>query len=476
MADSSQRPSLYTRLASGVLFPLHERAKTHSSVALRRKLERTQWLSAGQIAEIQSANLRDFIARIARDVPYYRDLFVRESIDPASIRTAGDLTRLPFLTKPLIRAQGDALRSQSAGKLIKYNTGGSSGEPLVFWMGSDRVSHDVAAKWRATRWWGVDIGDVEAVLWGSPIEIGRQDRLKALRDRLFRSYLLPAFAMGDEQMDSHLARIVQLRPRMMFGYASALDLLSRHAARRGVRLDGLGTRVVFATGETLYPEQRENISRTFGALVANGYGARDAGFVAHECPSGGMHLSAEHVIVEIVDANGQQAAPGELGEIVVTHLGTVDFPFVRYRTGDMAALSRETCPCGRGLPLLAKVSGRSTDFIVTPTGVRMHALALIYEVRDKPGVRAFKFVQEPDLSIELQVVRGPEFNERVANEIYSGLAARLGADARLFLRYVDSIAPEKSGKYRYVISKADTTLPRSGPVPDHAGSRLDNRS
>jgi len=106
----------------------------------------------------------------------------------------------------------------------------------------------------------------------------------------------------------------------------------------------------------------------------------------------------------------------------------------------------------------------------------MHALALIYEVRDKPGVRAFKFVQEPDLSIELQVVRGPEFNERVANEIYSGLAARLGADARLFLRYVDSIAPEKSGKYRYVISKADTTLPRSGPVPDHAGSRLDNRS
>ena len=453
MADTGSHRTLYTRLASGVFFALHERLKGHSSVALRRELEQSQWLPAAQIADRQSANLRAFMVRIASEVPYYKDMFARQMVDPASIRTAADLSRLPFLTKPLIREHGDALRSQSAGKLVKYNTGGSSGEPLVFWMGSGRVSHDVAAKWRATRWWGVDIGDVEAVLWGSPIEIGRQDRIKALRDRVFRSHLLPAFAMGDEQMDRHLARIKQLRPRMMFGYASALDLLSRHAARRGVRLDSLGTSVVFATGETLYPEQRENISRTFGAPVANGYGARDAGFVAHECPHGGMHISAEHIIVEIIDSNGQPAQPGALGEIVVTHLGTADFPFVRYRTGDVAALSDKACVCGRGLPLLANVSGRSTDFIVTPAGVRMHALALIYEVRDKPGVKAFKFVQEADLSIELQLVRGPEFDESLVWQIRSGLAARLGADTKITFRWMNEIPPERSGKYRYVISR-----------------------
>ena len=71
-------------------------------------------------------------------------------------------------------------------------------------MGMGRVSHDVAAKWRATRWWGVDIGDAEVVLWGSPIEIGKQDRIKAVRDRLFRSHLLPAFQMSDAQMDRYL--------------------------------------------------------------------------------------------------------------------------------------------------------------------------------------------------------------------------------------------------------------------------------
>jgi len=454
MVDRQTTSSLYTRMAAGAFFPLHELAKSHSSVDLRRDLERSQWSSTREIESLQAGNLRSFVARIARDVPYYRDLFAREAIDPAAVQGVSDLRRLPFLTKALIRQHGDSLRSDTAGKLIRYNTGGSSGEPLVFMMGLERVSHDVAAKWRATRWWGVDIGDVEVVLWGSPIELGRQDRVKALRDRLFRSHLLPAFEMGDVQMDRHLERIVALRPRMMFGYASALDLLARHAAWRGVRLDDLGTRVVFATGETLYPAQRENISRTFGAPVANGYGARDAGFVAHECPSGGMHLSAEHVVVEIIDANGQPSAPGELGEIVVTHLGTVDFPFVRYRTGDMAALSGETCPCGRGLPLLTKVSGRSTDFIVTPTGVRMHALALIYEVRDKPGVKAFKFVQAADRSIELQIVRGPGFNDSTATQIYSGLVARLGEETKLAIRYLDVIPPEKSGKYRYVVSNA----------------------
>jgi len=99
----------------------------------------------------------------------------------------------------------------------------------------------------------------------------------------------------------------------------------------------------------------------------------------------------------------------------------------------------------------------------------MHALALIYEVRDKPGVRAFKFVQEPDLSIELQVVRGPEFNENVAEQIRAGLAARLGAESAIAFRWVDEIPPEKSGKCRYVVSKVGTGAHGAVTSPDSGG-------
>ena len=88
---------------------------------------------------------------------------------------------------------------------------------------------------------------------------------------------------------------------MVFGYPSALAHIAQHAASRGQSLDDIGVRVVFVTSERLYPEQRDLIARAFGCRVANGYGGRDAGFIAHECPAGSMHLTAEDIIVEIVD-------------------------------------------------------------------------------------------------------------------------------------------------------------------------------
>jgi phenylacetate-CoA ligase len=449
----------YTALCSRLLFPIHERLKGHSSVALRRELEASQWHDRATIEAAQFARLRAFLAEAARHVPYYRSVFAQAGFAPEALRSRADLEALPRLTKPLIREHLQELVSEQAGKLLRYNTGGSSGEPLVFYMGMDRVSHDVAAKWRATRWWGVDIGDPEAVLWGSPVELGAQDRLKALRDRLFRSHLLPAFQMSVAQMDAYLGSLRRLRPRMIFGYASALALLAGHAAARGVALDALGVRVVFATGETLYPDQRELIERIFGAPVANGYGARDAGFVAHQCPHGQLHESAEHVVVELLGESGAAVRPGEQGEIVVTHLATRDFPFIRYRTGDVAVAATAPCGCGRGLPALERVIGRTTDFVRTADGGAMHALSLIYEVRERPGVRAFKFVQDERYALTLLVVAGPELTADVEAAILAGLRRRVGPRTPVVLQRVEQIPPERSGKYRYVVSRAPAAPP-----------------
>jgi phenylacetate-CoA ligase len=104
--------------------------------------------------------------------------------------------------------------------------------------------------------------------------------------------------------------------------------------------------------------------------------------------------------------------------------------------------------------VLEEVLGRSTDFVRTASGNTMHALALIYEVRDKPGVRAFKFVQEKDLSVDLLVVAGPEFGADVERRVREGLLTRMGEGTVLRIQRVAEIPPEKSGKYRYVVSKA----------------------
>lgn len=443
----------YTRIASNVLFPLHERLKGHNSLRRRRELERTQWWSSDRLEHLRSERLRGFLMRIGDRVPYYRRLFAELRFAPSRLGSVAELAALPFLTKALIREHTEALKADGAQGLSRFNTGGSSGEPLIFYLDNARISHDVAAKWRATRWWGVDVGDPEIVLWGSPIELRSQDRLRDLRDRLLRTELLPAFQMSAKRVQGFLETIRRRRPAMLFGYPSAFALLARHARGQGLVMDDLGIRVAFVTAERLYDEQRTLIESVFGCPVANGYGGRDAGFIAHQCPAGGMHISAEDIIVEVCAPDGRVLPAGEAGEVVITHLATGAFPFVRYRTGDIAVRDDGACACGRGLPMLREVQGRATDFVVARDGTVMHGLALIYVLRDRPGIEAFKIIQEDLETTRVQLKAGPAFDAAAEAEVRAELQARLGAGVRVPIERVQLIPPEASGKYRYVISK-----------------------
>lgn len=446
----------YTRLISGVLFPLHEQLKRHASVSVRKSMERTQWFPPEKITQLQLEKLRQLLIYANIHVPYYRKLFTELNFQPTKLDSLAGLQRLPFLDKPIIRTHLEVLKSDQAHGLARFNTGGSSGEPLIFFIGKERISHDIAAKWRATRWWGVDIGDPEIVVWGSPIELGAQDTLRAMRDRLFRSKLLPAFEMSDQKIENFLNTIHEFQPRMLFGYPSALFHIAKYADKTGIAVCNLGIKVAFVTSERLYDDQRKQISHTFGCQVANGYGGRDAGFIAHECPAGGMHITAEDVIVEIVDDHGHSLPYGKSGEIVVTHLASRDFPFIRYRTGDVGILDDKQCDCGRGLPLIKEIQGRSTDFIVAQDGTVMHGLALIYILRDMPQVKTFKIIQESvDLTRVLIVAEG--LNQADVDQIIALFQARLGRNVAIEINQVPEIPAEKSGKFRYVISKVATT-------------------
>ena len=223
---------LYTPVVSGLLFPLHEKIKSHSTVQVRKAMERTQWLSADQIGELQVQRLKVFLDFVKNAVPYYREIFKSLDFSPQSITSISDLSRLPFLTKTKIRNHCDQLKAEGGETLTRFNTGGSSGEPLIFYLGNERVSHDVAAKWRATRWWDVDIGDSEIVVWGSPIELGTQDRIREIRDRLFRTHLLTAFEMSGAKLDNFLGDIEWKRPKMLFGYPSAIAHIAFHAEKK----------------------------------------------------------------------------------------------------------------------------------------------------------------------------------------------------------------------------------------------------
>jgi phenylacetate-CoA ligase len=175
-----------------------------------------------------------------------------------------------------------------------------------------------------------------------------------------------------------------------------------------------------------------------------------------------MHLTAEDIIVEIVGPDGRPVPDGTAGEIVTTHLATRDFPFIRYRTGDVAVLDTAACACGRGLPLIREIQGRTTDFVVAADGTVMHGLALIYVVRDLPGVQAFKIVQESLRHTVVQLVVDAHFERGRQAAIVAAFQRRLGAGVRVDVEFVDRIAPEKSGKFRYVVSRVAAAAPGQG--------------
>jgi phenylacetate-CoA ligase len=444
--------SAYTAWCSNVLFPLHELIKRHDSTARRRALERSQWWSPETIERYRLERSREFLRAVATSVPYFQKLFRSISFDPERVRSLSDLAAIPFLTKSIIRSNIEELKARGATGLQRFNTGGSSGEPLIFFLTKERVSHYIAAKWRATRWWGVDIGDPEIVVWGSPIELGVQDWIRSVRDRLLRSTLLPAFEISEANLDIFVATIRAKRPAMLFGYPSVLAHIAQHAESRGQKLSDAGVRVAFVTSERLYPEQRNQIMRTFGCPVANSYGGRDSGLIAHECPAGSMHISAEDIIVEIVDEKGNLQPAGAAGEIVVTHIASKSFPFIRYRTGDVGVLDDGFCECGRGLPLIKEIHGRTTDFVVAKDGTVMHGLALIYVVRDFPGIAKFKIVQESIDETKVLLATTSDFDQQIVKKIKDAMAERLGRGVIIDVQIVNDIPSEASGKYRYVTS------------------------
>ena len=443
-------------LSRRVVYPLQERLLRRPTFAYLESLERSERLSRAELERLQMHKLKTLLRTAAAHSPWHADRIRAAELDASTESaelTLDDLRRLPTMTKRDARDHIDRIRwPRVPGGAFSYNTGGSSGEPLHFYYGRDRQASDAAGRMRARRWWGADVGDREVYLWGAPVELGKTDRIKNLRDRLLNQMLLNAFEMSLTNMDAYLEAIQTFQPRCIYGYASSVALLAARASERKLRLRLPELRVVCTTGEPLYPHQRTLIEQVFAVPAANEFGSRDIGFTAHESPQRQILLMSESIILEVLDDQGRPVPMGELGEGVMTGLCSDAQPFIRYRTGDMVRMSAEGCRDGRGLHVLSEVLGRTTDFVIRSDGAIMHALSVIYVLRAVEGIAEFKFIQHTVRDVEVLVVAGTKWSEGTRSQVAAGLVSRLGADVRVNVRRVDAIPAEASGKYRYVVS------------------------
>ncbi len=192
-------------LARDLVYGLQERACRRPTFPYLAELERSQWLSHADVQRLQLAKLRKLLAVAFSHAPWHRARMERAGLRPDSVASLEDLRKLPCMDKQDAAAHKDEIVWRGVpGGAFKYNTGGSSGQPLIFHFGRLRQASDAAGRMRARRWWGVEPGQREAYLWGAPVELNKTDWVKTLRDRLINQLVLNAFAMSPARMDDYL--------------------------------------------------------------------------------------------------------------------------------------------------------------------------------------------------------------------------------------------------------------------------------
>ncbi len=445
----------YESLFRHVLFPAWETGlRRRPTLRYLAEYRRDQWLAPEQIAALQWQRLTALLQHCEREVPYYQRRWRELGIRVADIRSMEDYARLPLLTKADIRTHFEDLKAPSWRDQLLYKaTGGSTGEPLR--LGYTRTSYDrrTAVMWRGYEWAGSRMGRRTLFLWGGAV--GEPHRAQLLRERLYNAAfgrrVLNSFHMSEANMAEFADAIDRYRPEVIVGYVGPLVRLAQWLLANGRQV--ARPQSIIGAAEALHEFQREIIEQAFGCPAFNTYGCREFMLIASECERRhGLHVNADHLVVELLGPDGAAAIP-QPGEVVITDLFNYGMPFVRYANGDVATAASHGCDCGRGLPLLQRVDGRSLDAIRTPAGHVLPGEFFPHMLKDVPGLVRFQVVQRRLDQLDLAIVRDEGFDDASLAYIRHEVAKVLGDSIDLRCRFVDDIPLTPSGKLRVTVSE-----------------------
>jgi phenylacetate-coenzyme A ligase PaaK-like adenylate-forming protein len=438
-----------------LLLPAFETAfKRRKTFRYWAELERTQRLSPQAVAELQFQALRRLIEHGYTNCPYYQRLWDSLGLHPRQLTNPADIARWPIIDREAVRASRVDMRSTlPRTQLISKSTGGSSGVPLRFDLDLDSNDRRTAAWHRGYAWAGAGPGTKQLYLWGVPL--GDRSAAARLKDnlyhRLHRRLVVNSFD-GDGDLAMRFAtELERYRPDVIVAYTNPLHEVARHLEEMGPLAHRPAAIVVGA--EKLHDFQRERIERVFRAPVFETYGSREFMLIGAECDRHrGLHLTAEHLLVEILDDDGRPTPDGQEGNIVITDLYNYGMPFIRYANGDRALAGFETCDCGRGLPLLKKVVGRRLDMLHATGGRALPGEFFPHLVKDFAAVRRFQVIQETPDRVRFTMV-APDLGADDRAKLQHLVRDALGSGVAVEFEQVEQIRQTPAGKLQVVINR-----------------------
>jgi FkbM family methyltransferase len=416
---------------------------------VRVEVEMNQWLGAAELRQLQLDRINALLEHAVERVPFHRKRLATHTGRAPRLRSLDELVSLPTLTKADIQSNFEAMQAAGVSRegWHKNATGGSTGEPLVFYRDRRAQTWVDAACERFRRWLGAVDEDKLALIWGA--------------DRDFPARIPPnqkwlnVFTCREEDIERFILDLATWQPRTIRGYATSLHLVSRFIQSR--QLPSIRPHAVESSAETLTPEMRREIEAAFGAPVFNFYGSREISCIACEDQAhDGLRVADDIRLLEII-RGGRPAGPGDDGAIVITDLVNYAMPLIRYEIGDVGiapamrpAASRET-DCR--FSTIAHVQGRTANTITAPDGRLIHGEFFTHLFYHKPGIRMFQVRQAGSGALEIVVVPGDGFQPSMMDGVTSSVREHVGAGVGIGWRAAEDIPATPTGKRMFTVSE-----------------------
>ncbi|ODS59273.1 MAG: hypothetical protein ABS36_02145 [Acidobacteria bacterium SCN 69-37] len=457
------------------------RLGTSLAVATMARRERAiPYWPIDRVRELQQRRLHAVLEHARATVPFYRDLLRDEAV-----RSVDDLARLPVIDGGLLAADpmpfvADPYRT--SGREVFKTSGSSSGlRKPIFWdhasllLRSARVERDRVViarlsgeRWAAmigrefltteirhsvARWAGLTTrahqrllilpGDfsnrTQRVVWSERTMIPRRP--------VHYHHLPPSVPF-----DVAAAHLRAIRPRVVFSFGSYVDQFLHfvHASSADVPLPRLWVYL----GDRVSAGGRE-LADARGCALYSVYSAMEAGPIGFQCEErGGFHLNIDLCAVRVVDDEGRDVPAGEVGDIVISPLDNRAMVLLNYRIGDRGALSTEPCPCGRTLPLLARLDGRRSEIIRLADGRELSSLAI--EAAFGAELRQTVQAQIEQVAVGHLRWRIVPYGAHDRAALCEAFVARgryaLGADTVIDVECLDRLPTTSAGKFARVVT------------------------
>ena len=407
-------------------------------------LKRYIYLSRKDLDSYRFLKLKKQLLHAYRNIPFYKKTFDQSGVNPVNFNSLEVLSLYPVINKDIIRANNLLNHDALFKYRFKSHTSGSTGQPMwTYYNFKSWIRKKYLVKARARTECGVKLNEKIAVFESTSQHF--KDNANILFQNLKSRYRV--FSIF-EPLEKTIQKLIDFSPAALYGSPSYFFLLGKYISKNRIGLTSV--KKIFTSSEYLQETVREYIQEKFKAEVFDIYGSTEFKEAAWECEKHeGYHINEDEVIIEVLQ-DGKPAAPGVIGNIVITDLRNTVMPLIRYQMNDKGMLMKERCSCGRTFSIMKPSAGRSSEYIVLPNDEILSPYLFTTGIEKIEGLLQYQIIQVNRHKLLVNIVSDPEYFKNIAESVRNILGYITNHSMEIEIERQIQIDVEENGKFKVV--------------------------